>query len=617
MNGSKSSGSEHTPAEPCDLDAILARDLIVGDPLIYDDRYIGVLSVVGTPDETYPAMLSDLQHLPFEYRWCIRYIPMGYNRASTYIKGCYGRWAQARQSLMASISRSPNATQNLHSTGQAADAQEAEAALNAGGVGFGHMTTTLIVRADTLAELEEAMSTIQGVLIRHSFGVLVEHRNAVEAFLGSLPGHGSENVRKPVYHSLNVAHIMPLGSPWMGPLYDPCPFLPAKSPCLMRSGTAGRNPFRLPLHVGDVGHTLVLGPTGMGKSTLLATMAAQFDRYPQSQVFIFDKGRSIFPLVAAMKHGVYYTLGADDSPALCPLADLEGGANLTWAAEYIEALVTLSGLTVSPQQRSIIQEAIGILARTTTTSAQRTLYDFYIDVQDENVKLALEPYIGSGMYSRYLGGETNAIQYADVTAFELEDLLHLGPRVVTPTLLYLFNEIEKRLTGRPTLIVLDEAWLLLDTPLFAARIKEWLKVLRKKNASCILATQELSDISKSTIGPAIVDSCPTKILLPNPAMASDEAQEIYGRMLQLTKPEMEIIASATPKRDYYYSSPLGRRLFSLDLQPAALAFVGSSGLDDLKTIQKLQKTYAEDWPMHWLAEKSGPEAAEYWKNIKL
>ena len=127
---------------------------------------------------------------------------------------------------------------------------------------------------------------------------------------------------------------------------------------------------------------------------------------------------------------------------------------------------------------------------------------------------ALSPYTLEGPYGRLLDGATDTLAFADVMHFEMDGLMaHKG--LVLPVLTYLFHRLEARFDGRPTLLVLDEAWLFLDHPLFAARIREWLKTLRKKNVAVVFATQSLADIERSSIAPAILECCPTRIFLPN------------------------------------------------------------------------------------------------------
>ena len=149
------------------------------------------------------------------------------------------------------------------------------------------------------------------------------------------------------------------------------------------------------------------------------------------------------------------------------------------------------------------------------------------------------------------------------------------PGAVMPVLTYLFHRLEERFDGSPTLLVLDEAWLYLDNPLFAARIREWLKVLRKKNVAVVFATQSLADIAGSSIAPAIVESCPQRIFLPNDRAIEPQARAAY-ESFGLNARQVELIARATPKRDYYLQSRRGNRLFDLGLGPIALALCGAS-----------------------------------------
>ena len=158
---------------------------------------------------------------------------------------------------------------------------------------------------------------------------------------------------------------------------------------------------------------------------------------------------------------------------------------------------------------------------------------------------------------------------------------------------------------------------MLNTPVFAARIREWLKVLPKANAAVILATQALQDIVNSDIGAAILDSCPTKILLPNSQIESKEMKQLYQGNLQLNDTEVSILATARPKRDYFYVSPLGRRLFNLSLQGVQMSFVGASGREDLKRVEELKQKFGKEWPKYWLNERMPKQQlGNYWEMLE-
>jgi type IV secretion system protein VirB4 len=98
----------------------------------------------------------------------------------------------------------------------------------------------------------------------------------------------------------------------------------------MLAATDGAIPFRLNLHVGDVGHTLIVGPTGAGKSVLLATLATQWLRYDRAQIYLFDKGRSARATILGLG-GDFFDLGAEDVLGFQPLADIDDADERAWA----------------------------------------------------------------------------------------------------------------------------------------------------------------------------------------------------------------------------------------------------------------------------------------------
>jgi type IV secretion system protein TrbE len=154
---------------------------------------------------------------------------------------------------------------------------------------------------------------------------------------------------------------------------------------------------------------------------------------------------------------------------------------------------------------------------------------------------------------------------------------------------YLFARFDERFDGAPTLLILDEAWLFLDDPVFAARIRQWLKTLRKKNVSVIFSTQSLADVQNSNITSAIVESCASRIFLPNPQATEPQIRVIYERF-GLNRRQIEIVATAQPKRDCYYQSRLGNRVFELGLGlgPVALAFAGAASPEDQRELDRVQ-----------------------------
>ena len=148
---------------------------------------------------------------------------------------------------------------------------------------------------------------------------------------------------------------------------------------------------------------------------------------------------------------------------------------------------------------------------------------------------------------------------------------------------------------------------MLGHPTFRDKIREWLKVLRKANCAVVLATQSISDAERSGIIDVLKESCPTKICLPNGAAREPGTREFYER-IGFNERQIEIVATATPKREYYVASPEGRRLFDMALGHITLAFVGAASKDNIKRIQELVEAHGAHWPAAWLTERGIADA---------
>lgn len=278
----------------------------------------------------------------------------------------------------------------------------------------------------------------------------------------------------------------------------------------------------------------------------------------------------------------------------------------------------MSGLVpITPAQRNAITQGIKSLAHATTEF--RSLTEFLAAVQDVEVREALEHYTLRGPLGELLDARTDSLQTSRFTVFEMENLMGAGDgnsKGLVAVLLYLFQQIEKRLDGTPTLVILDEAWVYLKHDLFRNKVKDWLKTMRRKNACVIMATQSISDVINSEIRDVVLESCPTKILLPNSEAGNANSHAFYTQ-LGLNEREISTIQTAIPKREYYFMSPLGRRLVALGLGGVALAFVGSSSVEDRKAAEALITRYHGDqaWVEEWVrlrARRSGNTTMIEW-----
>ncbi|MFB8343818.1 conjugal transfer protein TrbE [Brucella cytisi] len=588
------------PEIPMYLDWLVTVELQHGLTPVVDNRFLGVVAIDGIPAESFPGILNALDQMPLTYRWSSRFIFLDAEEARAKLERTRKKWQQKVRPFLDQIFQTGSRSLDQDAMTMVTETEDAIAEASSQLVAYGYYTPVIVVFDTDRSRLQEKCEAVRRLVQAEGFGTRIETLNATDAFIGSLPGVSYANIREPLINTRNLADLMPLNSVWSGSPVAPCPYYPPVSAPLMQVAS-GSTPFRLNLHVDDVGHTLIFGPTGSGKSTLLALIAAQFRRYHGGQVFAFDKGRSMLPLTLAVK-GQHYDIGGGDndgsSLSFCPLSNLSTDVDRAWASEWIEALVTLQGVTITPDHRNAISRQISLLAQ----SRGRSLSDFVSGVQMRALKDALHHYSVDGPMGQLLDAEEDGLSLGAFQCFEIDELMHMGERNLVPVLTYLFRRIEQRLTGEPSLIILDEAWLMLGHPTFQDKIREWLKVLRKANCAVVLATQSISDAERSGIIDVLKESCPTKICLPNGAAREPGTREFYQR-IGFNERQIEIVATALPKREYYVSSPDGRRLFDMALGPVALSFAGASGKEDLKHIRSLYEEFGAAWPVHWLRQR--------------
>jgi type IV secretion/conjugal transfer VirB4 family ATPase len=591
-----------TPDIPMYLDHILSDEGIEhGLELKVGDNFVRTLSIKGFPSESFPGMLDAINDLNFPFRWSTRFISMGPDTGKAHIDNIRRVWYAGRKRIGTILkevaSQSESGLGESSSIRKSEDADEASQLLDEGVVSFGFFTATISVWGPDSKSVDDKIHQVASVINRLGFSCHLETLNSFEAWLSSIPGHLYANVRKPVIHTLNLSHMVPLSAIWAGEESN----AHLKGPPHFVAQCRGHTPFRFSTNVGDVGHTLIFGPTGAGKSTLLSFMAVQWLRYKRAQVFIFDKGSSS-RVITECVGGSFFSVGAK-STGLCfqPLKNILNEAERIWASEWLGELLEDQGCQLSTEIRLELWQAL--LSLSEHEPQMRTLSVLKSLVQEDKIRQALEPFTLAGPYGYLFDASEELSDNNYWQVFETGELFE-QKTAIKPALSYLFHRLAKCFDGRPTLLVLDEAWLFLEDSSFAKKIKQWLKELRKSNVYVIFATQSLADAMQSSIAIALKESCLTKIFLPN-ASAQDESSAEFYRAIGLNERQINIIARAIPKREYYLSSPVGNRLFDLALGPVALALCASSSINDQKLVSNIKHNHGHQNFWHQFLQTKG------------
>ena len=598
----------------CDVPFYGGTNPVIGNE--YYSEHLGCISIKSYPPESWACMLDELNRLDLEFRWVSRFICHEKLCSQEHVNSVKRSWKANDKDIITwlkeIVTKEESVMIDTTAVQRYQDADEVNVELSNDYISLGQFTSNVILRDSDREALKRKVLEVSRCYSSRGFTVSPETFNAVSAWFGSIPGNAYADPRRILLSSLNFCHLLPLSAVWSGEEY--CKHLSewhgSPVPALAQVSTAGSTPFFFNIHVGEVGHTMIVGPTGSGKSVLLNFIASQARGIPKSRIYVFDKGGSSRVFAAAVG-GEFHDLASEAGEgglSFQPLRYIDEENEKIWASEWLQGIFEQEGLAMTPERKRSIWDALTSLAD--TPPEDRTLTGLKIYLQSLALRDALEPFViatkgitdNKGAYAGLFDSDVDTLAIESYQVFEMGGLMHKKSAVM-PVLLYLFHVIEKNLTGEPTFIILDECWTFLDNPLFSEKIREWLKTMRKNNVSIIFATQNLEDIMRCSISSAIIESCYTKIFLPNPLAQSGANDEVY-RAFDLSGRDREIIAGARPKFDYYLVSKDGRRIFELALSPYALSFIAASSREDQSECERIKREHPKDEFMaHWLAYK--------------
>lgn len=581
------------------------------------DKHMRIITILNFKPMSYPGVLDVFNQLPIEYRWTSRFICLSKYDAQKELKNHQSRWKQLLktpwQMLIEAINHTTTDNVNEDALIKENDISYALMKLGEDALSFGYYTMTMTLLNEDLNTLTEQTNLVVEQLNSLGFTAYVETENSAAAWFGSLPGCYKNNCRRPIISSLNFSHLAPTTAAWAGDKRNDY----LNGAVILYTDTSGATPFRLNFHVGDLGHTMVVGPSGAGKSVLLNTLEAHFMKYKDANVFIFDKSMSSRAITLAVGGNFYDLANEEHSNGLSfqPFANIDDSTEIKWAKEWIISYLKGRNVNITPATDSAIWKALNSLK--IMSKEERTISNFSSMVQDNDIRMSLEPLTMNGAYGRLFDNNKDFAGEGHWQVFEMETLMNTK-EIVPITLEYLFHRIETQIkTAKgPSIIVLDECWLFFDNPIFKDKLREYFKDMRKKNTSIIFATQNLTDIANKTdLMTTVMENCPSRIFLPNINAINEQNKEMY-KQFGCNETQINIIATMTPKRDYYYSSSKGNRIFRLALQPMEAVFVTSTAKTDQQAIDLILQDHSntEEFIKEWLTYKG---QHDLWKNFEM
>jgi type IV secretion system protein VirB4 len=538
-------------------------------------RFAGMVSVKEYAPATAAGLLDAYLQLPFEFVISQPFSFINRSLAIGKMRTQQNRMAAAEDAAVSQV-------------------QEINAALDmaqSGNVAFGEHQCTIMVMADNLSALEDSVALAISEMVNVGISPTREKMVLEQCFWSQLPGNFEYIARPAKINTMNLAgfaslHNYPIGRIKGNHWGD----------AVTVFDTTSGTPYFFNFHTRDVGHTTIIGPTGAGKTVLMNFLCAQAQKF-NCRLFMFDKDRGAEIFVRAIG-GAYSVIEPAERCGFNPLHLADTNENRNFIAEWLATLVRFDGQPLEAEEVEQIQEAVnGNFKLAKKDRMLRNLSAFFGVEKPGSIASRLKPWYGEGRYARIFDNPYDALDFSTHSTFGFEMGEVLSDRTsLAPVLLYLFHKINLSLDGTPTIVVLDEAWALIDNPIFASKIKDWLKTMRKLNAMVIFATQSVEDATKSEISDTLIQQTTTQIFLPNP-----KATEAYQTAFMLSDREFNLLKTTDPASRYFLLK---------QGKDVVIARIDLSGMDQeinvlsarAETVRLLDQIRAEvgDKPRDWL-----------------
>lgn len=558
-------------------------------------KHIVVVAIDNLPPKTFTSMLDKALLIKSSFRFNTRFISFESNIAQNILKRQRKLWAQNKRSLFSQIFNL-NSNININAQNKVDDVNKENCKLEDEQNIYGSFSSNIVLMHEDLNILEHDIKGIIANFEKLGFNCRVENFNTTESYLGTLPSNYHCNVRSIIISNNILADLIPISYEGEGDFKSSHKGFGTNASCMLQAKTRFNNIYNLNLHTRDLGNTVIFGPPGSGKSVLLNHLILSIIRYKNIKIFAFDKGFSLYGITKAL--GGSHCILNNSNSSFCPLYHLENDCDLDFAREYIELLMSLSKTSFTSKDSIKITDTLNILKNQSNSS--RSLTDFLILVNDEKIKNALLPFTISVDENSLLDGKYNISFDNQLTCFECQDLFTKSEKHSIATLSLIFRLIERHIDKDPLCIILDEAWMMFNNDLFANKLLQWIKTLRKHNVFLIMATQSIADISEKEYFSVFLDCINSKIFLANNDISNNKESSLYYKKFGLNDETIDLISKMKAKDEYLLHKDSKASLFSLVMSDEELSLCSLSTKLDKDKIDFLIDTYNKSFYKHIL-----------------
>ena len=540
-----------------------------------DNVRVKVLTMKEPPGTTFAHLLEDLYTVPGEFIACLEWRRIANDRMRRDIQTRRRHFFNKRVSLVNYVSPDTRPEEMLVDESASATVKQlgdALTELDVNGHFFGECSLALVLYdADTPAVERMAAEAIK-VMAAHDGAFFEESYNLLNAWLSVVPGNSAQNLRRLALLETNYADLSFLFTLDSG--RPRCSHLQREALAIFE--TRHQTPYHFALHVQDVGHTLVLGATGSGKSFLLNFLVTHAQKYDPLTV-IFDLGHS-YRKLATLLQGSYVELGLRQSGVtINPFAMEQTPENLHFLHAFMRVLLEgADGYRLSDLEDREVYEAVENLYVLDAT--QRRLFTL-ANLLPRALSNRLSKWIEGGRYADLFDHVEDTLSVQQFQVFDF-DAMRAYPALIEPLLFYVLHRVRTRIDepgeAGLKLCVMDEAWRFIQHATLRTYVEEALKTWRKRNAAMLLATQSVDDFASADLLRTVVESCPTKLLLANPAL--DRAK--YAELFQLNTVELDLLTELAPRRQLLLKRPELAKVLTLNVDPRSYWLYTNTPVDN-------------------------------------